>query len=104
MLRLLRRPAIAGHVPEIDGVPVGQGVDERPPEHRRPRRAVAEHHWRTVAGTAPCDLPPLPLVAFGQIHVPLVPRSRSAGPVRTSASPARWVIERGRVASRRIVI
>jgi len=48
---------------------VGQGVGDRSPEHRRPRRAVAEHHRRTVAGTAPRDLSSLPLVALGQVHV-----------------------------------
>src|SRR6478736_7731618 len=68
VVRLFRRPAVAGHVPEIDGVSVGQGGGNRLPNHRRPWRAVAEHHCGAGTGPFPRDLTPLPVVALGQIH------------------------------------
>ena len=51
-----RGRAVAEHVPQVDRVLGGERIGDRPPQGRRPRRAVAEHDGWTVATPTPADL------------------------------------------------
>jgi hypothetical protein len=55
VLGRLRRRAVAGHVPDVDGVVSAERVGERAPDGRRERRPVAEDDRRPRARSLPRD-------------------------------------------------
>lgn len=48
---------VSGHVPQVDGVVGRQRLGEGPPQRRRPRSAVAEHHRRAGPEPVPAHRP-----------------------------------------------
>ena len=92
MLGGLRRRAVAGHVPHVDRVVGAERVREGPPDGRRERRPVAQHHGRPGARPLPRDVATAPGEALRGTRAthPSAPAMRVM-PTVSSTHPPTWL-------------
>ena len=90
----LRRGAVAGHVPHVDGVVGAERVGEGPPDGRRERRPVAQDDGRPGARPLPRDVATAP----DEVVIPRSYGRAAVARVETRSKPCARAGRGGRLA------